>query len=216
MSKLIEGYEAKNFDMKIESYLTTKNYNIDFYTMLDPDQALGAKAFVDIIRFLDENDVKDWHVYGWFDDFNYGNDFDGEKDGVSFFNEAYFAADARIDKLWMDMPCLEIYSGVNERHVWCCMLQSPYMRTIVMQPVYMNHVELNNEYGCFFPGEGACLKIVGENDRRFVNEISFRVPQTYCMRYKMDGKPYVRWWYIQPDDTFEMIDRLHEMCDEKE
>ena len=218
MDALIEDYTAKNFNLKITGALFALNHGIDFAGLLDADEAMGARILVESIKMIDKEDIEDWEIYGWFGDQRFGDDFDGHmEDGTSFFNETYFINEMKMDDLWMHMPCMKITEGetfaFDGKHVFIGMIMAPYERTTIMKPALIHEMVIRNEEGFPFPGNGATIKVINENyirkglDHERLYELEFRVPQTYYIRYKEDGKWKSTWWFITPKD----IDEMHEI-----
>ena len=198
------------------------NHGIDFAGLLSADEAMGAKILVESIKMVDDENVEDWEIFGWFGNQRFGDDYDGHmEDGTSFFNEAYFINEMKMNDLWMKMPCMKITVGetfaFDGKHVFVGMTMAPYERTTIMEPALIHEMVIRNEEGFPFPGNGAMIKGVNENyirkglDHERLYELEFRVPQTYYIRYKEDGKWKCTWWFITPSDIEEMYETLSKM-----
>ena len=224
MEGLIKDYKAKNFKLNIEGSLYAINGGLDFDGFLDTRQALGAEMFIDIIKKLDEEGLDDWTIFGWFGDQDFGEDFNGQmEDGTSFFNESYFTNEAKMDALWMNMPCLKLKTGYhnsdNPPKVYLSISLAPYEREDIMDMIDFTNVVIDNEEGFMFPGSGATIKVRDEEHRRRISDecsiplvLTFKMPQTFCVKIRhADGTVKDSWVFILPQDVDDMRERLHEM-----
>jgi len=223
MERLIEDYKAKNFGLNIKGNLYAINHGLDFNVYLDTRQALGAENLVSIIRMLDEKGLNDWEIYGWYGNQEFGEDYNGRmEDGTSFFNEAYFTNGAKMDYLWRNMPCLKIQtrSSVYYGPMRVCLSVSsaPYERENIMDPIDFTDVVIDNENAWLFPGSGACIVVKNEKYRHQVNEtysvpqvLTFKMPQTYCVKIRYADETKDSWVFILPDDVKDMYKRLSDM-----
>ena len=89
MSELIENYSAKNFKLDIIGNLHALNHGLDFAGVLNSEEAMGARILTESIKMLDDMNVEDWEIYGWFGDQWFGEDFNGEmEDALPQYEEA--------------------------------------------------------------------------------------------------------------------------------
>lgn len=223
MVGLIEDYKAKNFELNIKSNLYSVNHGLDFDTFLDTRQAIGAENLVSIIKDLDGECLTDWEIYGWYGDYGFGDDFNGEmKDGTSFFNETYFENEWRMDILWKKIPCLRLRTGYSmgdiPPKVYLSMSMAPYERENIMDPVEFTNVFIENEDCGIFSGANAVIKIVDEEYRHRINDecslpnvLIFKMPQTYCVRVRYIDATKDSWVFIHQHDVDEMRERLSDM-----
>lgn len=223
MDKLIEDYKAKNFQLNIEGKLYAVNRGLDFDGFLDTRQALGAEMLMTIIKDLDDKGLNDWVIFGWYGDQGFGEDYNGRMDdGTSFFNEAYFINELKMNDLWMRMPCLCLRTGRPNGDmgpkVYLSMLMSPYMRENIMDPIDFTDVTIDNEDGGLFPGPGACMKVRDWEYKHYFNDecsvpniLTFKMPQTFCVKIWIDGVAKDSWVFILPEDIKEMSEKLRDM-----
>ena len=211
MESVVEDFKAKNFDLEIEGSLYAVNRGLDFSGFLDVDQALGARMLMDILKDLDDDDIKSWTIHGWYPRYEFGEDYDGVKDDVSFINEAYFTNERLMDELWYKTPCLTISKGnPSSRYVWIGVDDAPYIRHTIMEHIVMKRVTILNDDSFPFPGEDAIINVFNdgyktEHGRPY--SVKFRMPEAFYIRY--DGKEI--WKFVTPKDREKMRAELHEM-----
>ena len=225
MEGLIENYKAKNFDLNIKGDLYAINHGLDFNGFLDTRQALGAANLVSIIKHLDERGLYDWVIYGWYGDQDFGEDFNGQmENGTSFFNESYFTNEMKMDYLWKNVPCLKIMTrdSVYYGPIRVCLSISmaPYEREYIMDEIEFKDIVIDNKDRGLFPGSGANIKVKDERYRRRIDGkddfsvpqvLTFKMPQTFCVRIRYADTTKDSWVFILPEDVKEMSERLRIM-----
>lgn len=217
MDSVVENFKAKNYDLEIEGSLYAVNRGLDFAGFLDADQALGAVMFTDILKDLDEKSCEEWTIHGWYPRDIFGEDHDGKKDDMSFFNEAYFTNEEMMDELWYRMPCLSITKTKGMKRVWIGIDDAPYLRHTIMEHIPMKRINITNDQSFPFPGEDALIEV---RDDRYLTEdgypmwMRFRMPEAYCITYYEGDDRKQAWRFITPDDHKDMFAKLNEMSHE--
>lgn len=217
MDKVVDDFKAKNYDLEIECNLYAVNQGLDFSGFLDADQALGAVMLMEILKDLDEKDIKEWTVYGWYPSDIFGDDHDGKMDDVSFFNEAYFFNEKMMDELWYKMPCLCITRPRGMSVIWIGVDDAPYLRHTIMEHRMTSKITIGNDSSYPFPGEDAVIDV---RDNRYKSDdgypiwLKFRMPEAYCVTYYEGDERKQLWKFITPESHREMFDKLNEMSRE--
>lgn len=214
MDTVVKDFKAKNFDLEIHGRLYAVNMGLDFSGFLDVDQAIGARMFVEALKDLDDANVESWTIHGWYPQCDFGEDYNGLKDDVSFINEAYFCNETKMDDLWFKMPCLSIRKGKGVKTVWIGVDDAPYVRHAVMEPVIMEDMTIRNDDSFPFPGEDAIIDVFDDRYRTKHGtpyKLRFRMPEAFCIRYDVDDERKQTWRFITSEDREKMRAELHEM-----
>ena len=217
MDSVIDDFKAKNFDLEIEGSLYAVNVEFDFSGFLDVDQALGASMLVDILKDLDDQNVRQWTIHGWYPKERFGDDHNGVMDDMSFFNEAYFINEMKMDELWYGTPCLSIRKSMASDRVFIGVDDAPYGRHTIMEHVPLRKAVIRNDMSYPFPGEDA---IIAVRDDRYRTEngtpywMRFRMPEVYCIRSLEEGTWKQTWRFITSEDREEMRAKLNRLTQE--